>query len=428
MFKLSWKNFKHYQSSFLPAILVLAMGVALINLVLYLKDSFDKNLKDNAKGIDLVIGAKGSPMQLVLANVYHIDNPTGNIKIRDFKDLIKNPSIEKAIPLSYGDNHKGFRLLGTTYSFIKHYGASLESGSYFSEPLDVVIGSHVAQKLGLSIGDTFHSTHGHGHNGHSHDDTNYKIVGILKQTNKIIDNLLLTPLASVWKTHGKQDLKNDWDEESYAELNGTLDALLEKRKAQFLADTTRTRRKKSSKKEITALLISFKKDASAGFMLQGQINRYTPMMAASPPIEINKLFNMLGFGLDTLIKVAYLIIIISILTLSLTLIRLFHHRKYELSLLRVFGSGKSQLSLLLFLEVIWVIIFGFVIGFIISKIGIFLAQQQITSDFQHQLQFSFFGRNELIILGICFITGMVSVLIPLIRTYRIDISKTLASE
>jgi len=349
MFKLSWKNFKHYQSSFLPAILVLAMGVALINLVLYLKDSFDKNLKENAKGIDLVIGAKGSPMQLVLANVYHVDNPTGNIKIRDFKDLIKNPTI---------------------------------SGSYFSKPLDVVIGSHVAQKLGLVIGDTFHSTHGHGTGGHSHDDTEYKIVGILKKTNKIIDNLLLTPLASVWKTHGKHDLKNDWDEESYAEINGTLDALLEKRKAQFLDSTKRKR--KTSKKEITALLISFKKDASAGFMLQGQINRYTPMMAASPPIEINKLFNMLGFGLDTLIKVAYLIVIISILTLSLTLIRLFHHRKYELSLLRVFGSGKSQLSLLLFLEVIWVIIFGFVIGFIISKIGIFLAQQQITSDFQHQ--------------------------------------------
>lgn len=415
--KLSWKNFKYHFKNYLPAVLILGMGVGMINLVLYLRDQFDKNLNGNLNGIETVIGAKGSPLQLVLSNVYHIDNPTGNIPLNDALKYSKFPVVKKALPLSYGDNHQGFRLLGTTMDYIEHFDAQLVSGRYFTKPLEVVLGAHAASEMNAQVGYQFSSTHGHGIAGHVHDGFKYEVVGILGKTGKVVDNLILTPIASVWLTHNEQNLTNSFDEKSFekaAQLNGNSYPA-----KKVIPDSTDDRM-------ITALLVSFK--GSAGFLLAGQINNGTKLMAASPGTEINKLFDMLGFGLDTIKYIAYLILFISITTLALTLIRLFDQRKYELSLMRVFGSSKSGLFSLTLLECLWIILSGFVLGILFSTIAKLMVNNQISSDFKHQLDLIAFGSNELLLFLICLVCGMVSVALPLIKTYRIDISKTLADE
>lgn len=417
MLKLSWKNYKYHFKNYLPAVLVLGMGVGMIHLVLHLRDQFEKNLNGNLNGIETVIGAKGSPLQLVLSNVYHIDHPTGNIPLNDALKYSKFPVVKKALPLSYGDNHQGFRVLGTTMDYIEHFDAQLVTGRYFTKPLEVVLGAHAASEMNAKLGDQFSSTHGHGHAGHVHEEFKYEVVGILAKTGKVVDNLILTPIASVWITHNEQNLTNSFDEKSFekaAQLNGT-----NYQPQKIIPDSTENRM-------ITALLVSFK--GSAGFLLSGQINSGTQLMAANPGTEINQLFEMLGFGLNTIKYIAYLILFISMTTLTLTLVRLFDQRKYELSLMRVFGSSKKSLISLTLLECLWIVLSGFVLGVVLSSIAKLMVNHQISSDFKHQLDFIDLGPNELLLFLICCVCGMISVVIPLVKTYRIDISNTLADE
>ena len=112
-----------------------------------------------ASKIDLVLGAKGSPLQLILANVYHIDAPTGNINQREAEKVLKHPYIDSGIPLAYGDNHEGYRIVGTEHSYVEHYGGTLADGTLWQDPFEVTAGAHVAE-FGPSHWDTFYSAHG----------------------------------------------------------------------------------------------------------------------------------------------------------------------------------------------------------------------------------------------------------------------------
>ena len=177
--------------------ILLAFGVGMVSLMMLserqIKDQFERNIKD----IDLVLGAKGSPLQLILANVYHIDAPTGNISLEAAKDVIKHPYVESGIPLAYGDNYMGYRIVGTDHSYPEHYSAEIAEGEMWKEIYEVTIGAVAAEKLGLEIGDTFFSAHGLTDETNVHDNVEFKVVGILRSTSSVIDQLLLTNIESV---------------------------------------------------------------------------------------------------------------------------------------------------------------------------------------------------------------------------------------
>ena len=495
MLKLSWKNFKQHFSDYLPAILVLAMGISLINMVFYLKGQIDKNFNTNMAGIDAVVGAKGSGTQIVMANIYHTDFPTGNIPLKDALKYSNKGIVKQAYPLAYGDNHKGFRLLGTTTQYIQHFNGKIISGKYSKKPLEVVVGFHAAEKLGITVGYTFHSTHGHSHGGHhhhtgpEHEDTDYKVVGILGKTGTVIDNLLITPIASVWKTHGEENLENSFDSASFElaqELNSKIEHSHEhdhhhehhehshhehehhddhdhnsehahhdhdeeiheehdhpnhphdhedehveitaiEDTSLINADTPANELiEDEENRQITGLLLCY--HGSQGFLLNGQMNMSPNLTAVNPGQVINKLFDQLQLGLDILNFVGYSVLFISILTLSLTLLRLFKSRKYELSLLRVFGASKLSLSSLLLLENLWINIVGFSVGWLFTFLFKILVTDSVDTKYNYSISSELIGFNEVIILMICFICGMVSAIIPLIKSYNIDISKTLADE
>ena len=161
--------------------ILLAFGIGMVSLMLLsekqIKDQFERNIKD----IDLVLGAKGSPLQLILANVYHIDAPTGNIDLEAAMEVTKHPYVESGIPLAYGDNYMGYRIVGTEHSYPQHYSAKISEGKMWSEIYEVTVGAVAAEKIGLSIGDTFYSAHGLTDGTDIHDNVEFKVVGILKK-------------------------------------------------------------------------------------------------------------------------------------------------------------------------------------------------------------------------------------------------------
>ena len=210
MLRLAWKNllFKPLNTSL--SLLLFALGTGLIALLIHINTQVKEQYEQNLAGIDLVIGAKGSPLQLILCNMYHVDNPTGNISLQEARPFLnpKHPLISLAVPLSLGDNYRGYRIVGTSYRLVDSvYSGQIAEGKLWQEDLEVTVGAEVALRTGLRIGDRFHSAHGlvdDGINIHDHGD-GFEVVGILQASGTVLDQLILTNTSSIWAVHEHEE-------------------------------------------------------------------------------------------------------------------------------------------------------------------------------------------------------------------------------
>ena len=302
-----------FLNSFLSVMLT-AFGVSIALLISQFGNHIENRISLDGKGIDIVVGAKGSPLQLILSSVYHIDIPTGNIPYNQAKKIMNNPQIEESIPLALGDNWRGFRIVGTTTNYIKHYNISLNEGRYWDKNFEVVVGSSV----NLDISDEFTGVHGLLEDGSSHEEHKYNVVGILKPSGTVIDRLILTSLNSVLNIHGlhevnntieknhehnhdHEDHKEDNDHEHYKEKHHNdhdHEHLKEDRKNEdhheHLKDDKEINKiDELGLPEITALLIKTKSPI-ANINLPRSINRESSLQAANPALEINRLTSIFG--------------------------------------------------------------------------------------------------------------------------------------
>jgi putative ABC transport system permease protein len=209
LIRLSWKNITFKPLNSLLSILLFALGIGLISLLLLLQKQLQENFENNLAGVDLVVGAKGSPLQLILCSMYHVDAPTGNISLAEARPFLnpKHPIVEEAIPLSLGDNYRDYRIVGTTQNILDWYGAAIATGEVWQRNFEVTIGAQVASDLEMQIGSEFNSSHGMVTSeeiDHSHDQT-FTVVGILKPTGTVIDQLILTTPQSFWLVHDHEE-------------------------------------------------------------------------------------------------------------------------------------------------------------------------------------------------------------------------------
>ncbi|MFM9074270.1 MAG: ABC transporter permease, partial [Bacteroidota bacterium] len=167
-------------------------GVAVATAVLLFGTQAGAQLERTTKGIDLVVGAKGSPLQLILCNVFHLDYPTGNIRLVDAERIARHRLVKASLPLALGDSWNGYRIVGSTQGYREWYELELKEGQWWSAPMEVVIGADVAAKAGLSVGSTFSSAHGLTEEGEVHGEVSYKVTGILQPTGTRQDQLILT--------------------------------------------------------------------------------------------------------------------------------------------------------------------------------------------------------------------------------------------
>ena len=286
--KIVWKNIVYKPLNTALCVGLLLFGVGIISLLLLIQHQLEQKFARDLQNIDLVVGAKGSPLQLVLSAVYHLDTPTGNIKLADARKIMSNPMIQEAIPMAYGDSYQGYRILGTTEAYLKKYDAQLREGHLFSKAMQATIGSNIAEKTGLRVGDTFLGTHGEVKGGHVHEDHPYTVVGILQPTNTVLDNLVLTKLESVWQVHAQPDT-----EQLPQDTELVLNQGHEHSSPVSINDSM----------EITALLLRCKTKIAI-LNIPRIINEQTNMQAVLPTLEINRLFHMLGIGGMTLKMIA----------------------------------------------------------------------------------------------------------------------------
>ena len=397
VFKLSIRNIQSKPIYTFLGVFVLALSIALLLGIQQLKSSFAHQMDNNLGEIDLVIGAKGSPLQLVLSSVLHLDNPTGNISYQSAKKVGANPLIKNAVPISYGDNYKGFRIVGTTTAYTGLYEASLLRGKEAEAPFEVVLGSDVAQKLNLDIGASFSSAHGLIDNTIDVHDHQLTVVGILNPTQKVIDRLIITTLETVWNVHehdhteGQQDSTHDED------------------------------------REITSLLVSFR-SPTAVMMLPRQINDTTLMQAALPKFELDKLLEFTGVGIKTISLIAYLILAISALTIFLSLYKMVKERAFDLALLRTYGASNVQLIKMVSYEGFIIAIAAMLLGFLFVKFWLYFMFQFATLGYRENFLQSL-GFQDIWQLGILVVLVIIAAIaLAIYPIIRMNISTILSNE
>lgn len=436
--KLAWKNIWFKPLNTILSILLLTASVAIITILILVEKQFEEKYQSNLDGVDLVLGAQGSPLQLVLSSVYQVDDPTGNISYDSVKVWMQHPYVKKAIPLAYGDNYVGFKIVGTTPDYIEKYQAKIAEGKVFYHNFEVVIGAEVAEKLNLKLGDTFKGTHGSAAEGEVHDHGEYIIVGIASKTGKVIDNLILSNIPTVWQMH--QDEGHEESHEEVAEnpahgeeghvhheeeivaenpVHGEEGHIHDEHESDMTIDEPNM--------EITSVLIEFKNKLGV-FMWPNIIAQNTKMQAALPTYQMNRLFDMFGVGLNALKYLAFGIMLISGISIFIALFNTLKERKAEFALMRVNGAKKHQLLLVVLLESILLCIVGYFFGTVLGRVGIVLLSKASESDFKLGFDpMEIIWEKEGLLFGLTLLIGLLAVLIPAIKAYTINISKTLAN-
>jgi putative ABC transport system permease protein len=387
--KTALSNILNRKLGALLNIILVAAGVGIISMLWLLQKQFEEKFEKNISGIDMVLGASGSPLQLVLSSVYHMDAPTGNIKVEEAEKWMKSPLIKTAIPLAYGDSYKGIPIVGTTDDFLEHFEVEFKEGAKFIHDFDVVVGYEIAQKHSIRIGHHFHGTHGSHEEGELHDHVHYNVVGILKKTGRTIDNLLITNVNSVWHIHEKED--------------------------------------EADEKEYTAVWLK-SKTPMARFQLPALVKQNSPgLQIAIPAIEINRLISLLGIGINTLKYLAYLIICISAISIFISLLHGLKERKYELAITRVLGATPLDLTLLVVAESLTYCLLGYLAGQVLGVIGFSFIGTLAEDQYKLHLGMALPNFMQIVVtLGLVIAIGIVAAIVPAIKAFSIDIHKTLS--
>lgn len=425
--KLAWKNIWFKPLNTILSIVLLTASVAIISLLILLQDQFEKQFSSNIDGVDVVLGAQGSPLQLILSSVYQVDAPTGNISYSEAKTWMKHPFVKSAIPLAFGDNYRGFKIVGTTPDYLDKFGARVNQGKVFQADFEVVVGAEIAKKLNIKVGDKFFGSHGDAAEGEVHEEFAYKVSGIASPTGKVIDNLILCNIPSVWamhESHEHEDENPAHGEEGHIHFEGDEH---EHEHGQEHHDHEKTTPVSEEGKEITAVLIKFRN--KMGFVTWPRlIAQNTKMQAASPAIEINRLFSLFGIGLQALQYLAYGIMLISGISIFIALYNTLKERKYEFALLRVSGASRLQLLNLVMFESILLCFVGFIFGTIVGRIALFLISSSTDEEYKMTFNpFAFIWQKEGILFIVTIFVGVLAAAIPAIKAYRLNISKTLAN-
>lgn len=418
IFSLSFSYLKANKLSTTLNLLLLAFGISVVVILLLAVNQIEDRFSRNAKDISLVVGAKGSPLQLILSAIYHIDYPTGNIKIKDARKVMKNPLVKQAIPVGLGDSYQGFRIVGTTHDYFKHFNCQIKEGKLWEKTLDAVIGSEVAQLTGLKIGDKFLGAHGLEDDGHAHEGHDYVVVGIMQPNGMVTDRLILTAMESVWAVHEE---KKEGEEENHTDSTKVADKEHEDKHEHH--EETKIDSATLAEREYTALLIKYRSPMGA-VALPRLVNSISNLQAASPAAEVSRLFNLIGIGAEILQFFALAIIGISFLSMFGVLYNALKERQFDIALMRTLGASRLKVFMLIIFEGVLLALVGTLLGILLGHGGIALFASAYHQE--NQVSALVFLPEEFYLFGLAAVAGFISAFIPALQAYKMDIAKILA--
>ena len=455
-------------------ILLMALGTASIALLILAGQQVSETLTRDARGLDLVVGAKGSPVQLILSAVYHADLPPGNIALADARPWAEDPRVSLAAPLALGDSFRGFRIVGTTPQYLELLNASLAQGRVWQQPMQAVIGAAVARASGLRLGEYFSGAHGFSGEGRAHDTRPYRVVGILKASGAVVDRLVLTSLESVWTLHGHGEPAAAHDNEHEDELehghenelehghedefehghedelehghedefeHGREDKLEHGREdeheheheleggrehdSEHEPGQQSAHRGEQPDLEITAMLLRYRTPLAA-MSLPREINAVGALQAAAPALEIARLLQLIGLGMDGLRAFAWVLIVTACLSVFAALYGSLRSRRGDLAMLRCLGATRGELFLALLSEGLLLSVAGITLGYALAHGAMGLLGAWLEASRGVALSPSLWVDGETALLAALLLVSAISAAIPAYQAYRTDVARTLA--
>jgi putative ABC transport system permease protein len=388
--RLAWAYLCARPFAALLNLALLALGLGAMTFLLLVNHQIERAFERDLAGIDAVVGAKGSPLQLILSGVFHIDVPPGNVALADVQELARNPQVQKLIPLSLGDNLQGFRIVGTTYDYAAHYNAELASGALWQKPMQAVLGAQVARDTGLASGQAFEGSHGLSAGGHKHGELPYQVVGTFKPCACVLDRLVLTATESVWRVHEKATALDDEDQKAL-----------------------------EAEREVTLALIQYQSPLAA-VSFPRFVNTTTDMQAAAPAVEVARLMQMMGVGTQVLQGFAYVLLAVAALSVWMALANAVREREADLALMRMLGASKSKVAGLVLAEALILALagvgFGLLLGHGLTALLGYLLQAQKSLSIHGWLWLS----QEWWVVALALMLAVLAAAAPLWRAYRTD--------
>ena len=376
-------------------LLLLTLGLGSITFVLLVSTQLDQSFERDLAGIDVVVGAKGSPMQLILAGVFHIDVPSGNIPLTAVQDLQKDARVARLIPISLGDTFRGFRIVGTTVDYANHYAARLASGQMWTQPLQAVVGAQVAASTGLAVGNSFIGSHGLGVAGHEHGDTPYLVTGVLAACACVLDRLVLTATESVWKVHEKATALDAEDQK-----------IME------------------AEREVTLALITYKSPLAA-VSFPRFVNTTTEMQAAAPAVEVTRLLRMVGVGTDVLRGFGAVLLLTAALSVFIALWSAVRERRGDLAMLRMLGAPPAKIAGLVLCEALLLAALAVLLGMALGHGLAGVAGHWMQAERSLPLTGWIWLSAEWWVPALGFGVATMAALLPALGAYRLDVTTLL---
>jgi len=393
MIRLAWRYLWSSPLTTALNLLLLTLGLAAVTFVLRASEQVEAGLKRDLAGIDLVVGAKGSPMQIMLAGVFHLDAPTGNIPLATLDLLQRQPLVSQAVPLSLGDSFHGYRIAGTTQDYLDLYGAKVEQGAMWTKSMQAVLGAEVARTSGLHVGDRFAGSHGLADGGGAHGDHQFVVVGVLAESGSVLDRLVLTDLSSVWELHDDHH------------LSGAHEGTEEQR-------------------ETTLVLVRYRSPLAA-VMLPRWVNAQDGLQSASPALETARLMRLLGAGTEVMRGFGVVLLVAAGLSVWVALLHAVRARQGDLAMLRMLGAPASRVASLIALEAVLLAAIAAVLGLTLGHALVAVLQQLLVDRQSLRLGSLGFSEAEWLVPLLACGLALLACAWPAWRAYRLDVTTLL---
>lgn len=415
LLRLAIASLANRRCTALLTVLAIALSVGLLLTVERVRTETRNSFASTISGTDLVVGARSGAVNLLLYSVFRIGNATNNIRWDSYQAIAALPRVKWAIPLSLGDSHRGYRVLGTSAAYFEHYRYAaqqplrLAEGRPFAEPFEVVLGAEVARTLGYRLGDELVLAHGVSRISLTrHDDKPFRVVGILARTGTPVDHTLHISLA------GMEALHVDWQ--------GGLPA-----RGPARIGAGQARQMDLQPQAITALLLGLD-SRIATFAVQRTINEYRgePLLAILPGVALQELWSLMGTAEQALLAISLCVVLVGLVGLLSALLASLNERRREMAILRSVGARPWQIAGLLLAEALGLTLAGLLLGLALLYLALAAGQGWIQSHYGLYLPLAWPSPHEWRLLAATLLAALLLGLLPACRAYRQSLSDGLS--
>jgi len=411
---LALKSLFNRRFTALLTLLSIALSVALLLGVERVRNETRASFSSTISGTDLIVGARSGPVQLLLYSVFRIGNATNNISWQSYRDIAAHPKVAWTVPISLGDSHRGFRVLGTTLGYFDHYRYARDrrlefaSGARFDDLFDAVLGAEVADALDYRLGDTIVIAHGAGDVRFArHDDKPFRVAGILKRTGTPVDRTVHVSLEAIEAVH------LGW--QGGAPMRGLTPTPAQVRAMDLTPDA------------ITAVLVGLKSKIAA-FAVQRYVNDYReePLLAVLPGVALGELWSLIGVAEGALLVVSGFVVLVGLIGMLTALLIGLNERRREMAILRSVGARPAQVLALIIGEALFLTLLGVLFGIALLYGLLALGQPLIESRLGLFIGIGALSPHEWMLLATVLAAGLLVGLVPGWRAYRMSLADGLS--